>query len=364
AHIVIDAYGWVPVGGDLRVKTPARVLDTRIRLGAAGAPASGQILRLRVAGRGGVPNTADAALLTVTGADPSARGYVTAWPCDAKMPVASVLNLAGGSSRANLALVRLSTSGEVCLRSQMLDRSALHPVADAVGWVPGNVARTPPTSGGHGFPTLPVGAALPSGAECAGRVRAAGEQRPNNATPNATRGTRPNGRQPRTDGDFTGTTDEILQWVACKWGIDEDVVRAQTAIESWWHQSTRGDLTSDQSACHPDLRTGGGQCPESIGLLQVRYLYHLEAFQDSNAIRSSAYNADYAYAVWRSCFEGNETWLNTVERGATYVAGDLEGCLGMWFSGRWRTTEAVNYIARVNDYLVRRIWTTSGFAAG
>ena len=25
-------------------------------------------------------------------------------------------------------------------------------------------------------------------------------------------------------GNYTGTTDEILQWVACKWGIDEDVV--------------------------------------------------------------------------------------------------------------------------------------------
>jgi autotransporter family porin len=98
--------------------------------------------------------------------------------------------------------------------------------------------------------------------------------------------------------------------------------------------------------------------------MQVRYLYHLEAFQDSNSIRSSAYNVDYAYALWRSCFEGRETWLNTVERGATYVAGDLEGCLGVWFSGRYRTSEALVYIGRVNDYLARRIWATPGFASG
>ena len=51
-------------------------------------------------------------------------------------------------------------------------------------------------------------------------------------------------------------------------------VRAQTAIESWWHQSTGGDYTNDQSACHPDLRTGGGQCPEAIGLLQVGLASH------------------------------------------------------------------------------------------
>ena len=364
AHLVVDSYGWLPSGGELRVKTPQRILDTRIRLGAAGAPRSGGVVRLRVAGRGGVPNTAQAALLTLTGADARDRGFVTAWPCDAARPIASVLNLAAGSSRANLALVKLSAGGEVCLRTQMRDGSALHLVADAVGWVPGNIARTPPPPDDNGFPTIPVGTALPSGAQCASRVRSAGERRPDNAAANATRGTRSNGRFPRADGNFTGTTDEILQWVACKWGIDEDVVRAQVAIESWWHQSSRGDLTSDQSACHPELRTGGGQCPESIGLMQVRYLYHLEAFQDSNAIRSSAYNVDYAYAVWRSCFEGKETWLNTVERGATYVAGDLEGCLGVWFTGRYRTPDALGYIGRVNDYLARRIWSTPGFAFG
>ena len=29
--------------------------------------------------------------------------------------------------------------------------------------------------------------------------------------------------RPRINGDFTGTTDEIIQWASCKWGIsDED----------------------------------------------------------------------------------------------------------------------------------------------
>lgn len=28
-------------------------------------------------------------------------------------------------------------------------------------------------------------------------------------------------------GNFTGSTDMILRWAACKWGVDEDVVRAQ-----------------------------------------------------------------------------------------------------------------------------------------
>ncbi len=41
--------------------------------------------------------------------------------------------------------------------------------------------------------------------------------------------------------------------------------------------TVRGDQTSNQDSCHPDLRSASGNCPESIGPLQVRYLYHLEA---------------------------------------------------------------------------------------
>jgi Immunoglobulin-like domain of bacterial spore germination len=43
----------------------------------------------------------------------------------------------------------------------------------------------------------------------------------------------------RVDGAFSGTTDEIIQRAACKWGIDEDIVRAQIIKESYWYQSTK-----------------------------------------------------------------------------------------------------------------------------
>ena len=57
------------------------------------------------------------------------------------------------------------------------------------------------------------------------------------------------------------------------------------------------------------------------------------------------------------------TWLNTVEHTGTYAAGDLWGCLGVWFSGRWHTPAAEGYIAKVQDYLTQRVWTTPGFLA-
>ena len=70
-----------------------------------------------------------------------------------------------------------------------------------------------------------------------------------NATWNAT-------YKPRIDGNFQGTTDEIIQWAACKWGWSDDLIRAEAVQESSWRQSTAGD---------------GGN---SFGLLQIKWNYH------------------------------------------------------------------------------------------
>jgi hypothetical protein len=212
------------------------------------------------------------------------------------------------------------------------------------------------------FATLAVGSALPSDASCAAAVRPAAEIRPDNVPANHTIGSGSTTDNPRVTGNFTGTTDEIIQWVACKWGIDEDVVRAQIAKESAWHQSAKGDQNNDQSTCYPALRTSSGSCPESIGLGQVRYLYHGVAFANGNAVSSSAYNLDYTYAQWRACFNGDDGWLNSVSgNGGTYAAGDMWGCVGLWFAGRWSTDPAKTYVGAVQDYLRQRVWATTGF---
>jgi len=229
-----------------------------------------------------------------------------------------------------------------------------------------------PTSGSPAhFATLPPGSPLPSDAECRAQVRPAEEVRKGNTKFNEVTG-HPTPAAPdlalaaRVTGDFTGTTDEIIQWAACKWGIDEDVVRAQVAKESWWHQDGTGDFTGDPDLCAPGHPIGAdgkdGQCPESVGLVQVRAQYFRDYIDDAAA--SSAYNLDIAYAIWRSCFEGNETWLNTVEKGKDYAAGDQWGCIGRWFSGRWYTQPANDYIAAVKEYLDQRVWTTKDFKKG
>ena len=218
------------------------------------------------------------------------------------------------------------------------------------------------------FGLLPPGAKLPSDAQCATAVRAKAvrENKAVNATANKTTGhTVPGASAPltRVDGKFTGTTEQILRWAACKWGIDEDMVKAQAAVESWWRMDNKGDYGTDATRCPADHGLGvdgtPGQCPESYGILQVRYPYNTQAFPGVD--KSTAMNVDYAYAVWRSCYEGKMTWLNTVERGTQYKAGDAWGCIGVWFSGRWHTAAAEEYIKRVKDYLAQRIWTTPNF---
>ena len=228
------------------------------------------------------------------------------------------------------------------------------------------------------FATVPAGRALPTGAQCAARVRAnpSPENKGANGRANRTTGHRIGadffgGDDPRAnaaigvrvDGQFTGSTRDILRWAACKWGVDEDVVFAQAAIESWWQQGTLGDWTADASRCAPGRGPGAdgrpGQCPESFGILQNRYPYERTGWP--GIANSTAMNADLAYAIWRVCFEGYEGWLNTVERGAAYGPGDAWGCVGRWFSGRWHTGASETYIGRVRDYLTGHIWETPDF---
>jgi len=283
-----------------------------------------------------------------------AIGHVTA---SARPAEPTVAEAAGAGTVARPTGPATATRGATRIPPATAPAPAPAPPAPAGAPVPAG------TGGGGRFTTLPPGAALPSDEACAAAVRPTPEIRPANAVPNARRGIGPTAGQPRVTGNFAGTTDEIIQWVACKWGIDEDVVRAQVAKESWWNQSAGGDRTGDASACHPALR-GTLPCPESVGLGQVRYRYHTDAFAADNALRSSAHNLDYTYAAWRLCFEGGVTWLNAVERGSTYVAGDMWGCLGVWFSGRWHTPAADGYIAAVKELLARRVWETPDFRNG
>ena len=91
----------------------------------------------------------------------------------------------------------------------------------------------------------------------------------------------------------------------------------------------------------------------------MRYQYWSWSFPQ--VISSSAYNVDVAMAARRQCFEGADTFLNSTDRGQDYAAGDLWGCVGLWYAGRWYTDSAKEYIAAVQQYYNDKIWLQSDF---
>ncbi len=139
------------------------------------------------------------------------------------------------------------------------------------------------------------------------------------------------------NGRFKGTTDEIIQWAARKWGLDPELLRAVAVVESWWRMSAVGDNG------------------DSFGLYQVRRPYHCWD-ECPIARRFTAFNADYYGGIIRAYFDGQMGWLNTVERGEDYAPGDIWGSVGAWFSGRWRTQPSLDYIGVVQQRLAERTW--------
>lgn len=278
--------------------------------------------------------------------------------------------------------------------------------------VPVSGDRPPPT-GGY-FDTSPPGSwrDLPGDRSCARRVhRSTWEPRPENYRANhrmpdrdrvrrALR-ERPRARQgaytarwdgwllARVSGQYTGSTDEILQWAACKWGISDNVLRAVAERESGWYQhqvypdgscvvgSGCGDLfAQDSRAAQVYCRTVADHlprhrrpehwqdCPRTFSIVGVMSWHdprwgRLRGNQNGtfpfNA-RSTAFAVDYLGSFLRGCLEGWVLWLGNT---GAYGAGDLEGCLGAWFAGAWKSPDAQEYTARVREAQADRVWLSS-----
>jgi hypothetical protein len=197
----------------------------------------------------------------------------------------------------------------------------------------------------------PPGSALRSGEYCADTIERSGWEpvpentEANHTTPTSTEIPPRSEYQPeantevfgRIDGQFVGTTDEILEWGACKWGFDSDLVRAQAFVESSWVQAATGDVSNNPDWCVPGDEP---PCPTSFGLMQIKHLFHPGSYPDS--VTSTAYNVDYALALMRACYEGLLKRLPD-----DYAAGDLRGCLGHYFAGEWDVRIGHTYAVRV-----------------
>jgi autotransporter family porin len=161
-------------------------------------------------------------------------------------------------------------------------------------------------------------------------------------------------------GDYTGTTDEILQWVACRWGIDVNIVRADAVVESDWIQSTEGDNCGV---------AGEG----SYGILQVKNQGCSGNWVNGGwpyTQDDTALDADYWGARLRACFDGafynGSSWLYDGQTIAQVISAHgqayaLWGCIGAWYSGAWYDSGAQGYISAVQSDYQSQPWLQPGF---
>jgi hypothetical protein len=136
-HVIVDITGYFTQGAglDLVPLDPIRLLDTReywenINPFTGGdRVAAGRTLRLRVAGVRGVPADAKAASVNITVTQPDQRTFVTAYPCGTRPDTSSLNLLAEHGVAANGAMVKLSSTGDLCLYTNR----AAHLIVDING---------------------------------------------------------------------------------------------------------------------------------------------------------------------------------------------------------------------------------------
>jgi hypothetical protein len=199
----------------------------------------------------------------------------------------------------------------------------------------------------------------------------------------------------RVDGQFTGTTDEIFQWAACKWGLSDNLVRAVAFRESTWFQyetypsgrpvinfgvgdmmpaGTDGaDVYCNGVAQHGyDYQRdfGPASCPQTFSITGIKSWQSpdwgaMPGNQNGTFPfnrNSTAFAVDYLASQLRGCYEGWQMWL--AQTGTRrYAAGDMWGCVGAWYAGEWHSAIADDYISMVQRAATDLPWLAPGWGA-
>ncbi len=232
---------------------------------------------------------------------------------------------------------------------------------------PTTLPKPPPPD--NYFTLSAPGTPLPSDRQCAARLhRSPWEPRPENREANRRVPAQPvslgtytqftdvwnRSYRTRVTGNFRGTTDEIIQWAACKWGWSDDMVRAEAVRESKWEMAIEGDV-EPRSRGHCTFDDTRNTCPTSFGIMQIKWYFHPQVSDPRVGSsyplsrESTAFNIDLQLAELRGCYDGMSTYLGDTR-------GDAWGCVGYWYSGAWHTPGADRYIGIVQGILREKPW--------
>jgi hypothetical protein len=164
-------------------------------------------------------------------------------------------------------------------------------------------------------------------------------------------------------GLLNASTDDLIEWAAHKWGIPEDWLRAQYALESGWNQSARGDRRTVTAECyqqHPAVAriAGTNDVYESLGITQLKWRCGNADGAGTEPLRwkSTAFNVDFEASVVRFYYD-NPYGKRSSWGDAAYQPRDAWGALGAWFSPYpYNNSAALAYIGKVQQYLAARDW--------
>ena len=162
-----------------------------------------------------------------------------------------------------------------------------------------------------------------------------------------------------------GTTEQILEWAAVKWGFGDqpsalggpalhipDITKALAVQESDWRQWVEADSGHGQCAW-----VGGPDCPypngdQTFGLTGIKRTSWPGSYP--RASQSTAFAADYAMAVLRHHYDG-ASWLGDGTRGNLWAA------VGAWYCG-CATYENSWYTGEVKKWYATQPWRERWFA--
>lgn len=132
-HALGDVFGYFTGSGErLRPMAPARLLDTRLGVGApVGRVGPGAALQLVVRGQHGIPAGATAVVLNVTATNVGGASHVAVWPDGEAAPPTSNLNVFPGQTIANLVICRIGAGGALSMASP---HAHCDLIADALGY--------------------------------------------------------------------------------------------------------------------------------------------------------------------------------------------------------------------------------------
>ncbi|MCC6438504.1 MAG: hypothetical protein IT196_26005 [Acidimicrobiales bacterium] len=134
SHVVVDvvgSYGTGTAGAHFHAVSPVRAFDTRERSGRTPV-AGGTYVTGPVVGTGlGVDGAATAVVGNITVTEATSNAFITAWPTGESQPWASMQNTVRGTTRANQAMVKVGTGGQINVSNS---NGSVHVITDVVGY--------------------------------------------------------------------------------------------------------------------------------------------------------------------------------------------------------------------------------------